>query len=171
MLADCYRLRINVFGRIDNYYCFRIVKTTVLIGGIVGNETIRVRYMRAKRNSIGKAIYFQNKNVIWPIFFSKNLLTMTVFFIKSVTQTAEFHGFLNKNAPKLGRQKLGFFLINVIAPYKHFTDRTFFRLTWLRSTITSCKKNMLFSCQCQENLNKSLCLSVLTKSHTPTILF
>ncbi|GHV80826.1 hypothetical protein AGMMS49944_26170 [Spirochaetia bacterium] len=35
------------------------------------------------------------------------------------------------------RKKWGFFLINVIAPYNHFTGQTFFRLTWLRSTTTS----------------------------------
>jgi hypothetical protein len=49
--------------------------------------------------------------------------------IKSGAQTVEFHGYFNKKHPQGALKKSGFFLINVIAPYNHFTDRTFFRLT------------------------------------------
>jgi hypothetical protein len=53
------------------------------------------------------------------LFFN---LHLSIFLIKCGTQTAKFHNFLNKNNIKLRNRKKGFFLINVIAPYNHFTD-------------------------------------------------
>ncbi|MDR2702035.1 MAG: hypothetical protein LBB72_06370 [Spirochaetaceae bacterium] len=77
MLADCYRGRINVLNRINDYHSLRIVKTAILTVGIISNETIRVRNMGTKRDSICKPIQFQKQHIIWAVFFGKDFFTLS----------------------------------------------------------------------------------------------
>ena len=90
--------------------------------------TIRMCNMGTERDGIGKVIHFKNQNIIGTGFFGKNILALVELEIKGGGKTMKLHDVPKKTPLLLQRQasgafrELGFLLINVIAPYNHFTD-------------------------------------------------
>jgi hypothetical protein len=132
----------------------QVVKPAPLTAGIIRNKAIGVRNMGTQGNCVCQSVYREDKHIIRAVFLGENFRIMPKLGIKGRRQAMKFHVFPKKtpSIASLGRRALkkpGFLLINVIAPCNHFTDRTFFRLTWLRSTTASYYQDKEFGGKCQ----------------------